>query len=91
VIEAQLQKVKDKKEKATKSLKQEKYEALEKLRVVRYNVAAYESEREEFQAMLQEGKAQLQREKEQFLVERATVKEVVSKACHSMLGLAQEE
>jgi hypothetical protein len=38
-------------------LKQEKDEVLEKLRVAQYNVVAYQSEREEFQAMLQEDKA----------------------------------
>jgi hypothetical protein len=41
--------------------------------------------------MLQEGKSQLQREKEQLLVEWAVVKEVVSKACHFVPGLAPEE
>jgi hypothetical protein len=41
--------------------------------------------------MLQEEKAQLQREKEQFLIEWATVKDVVIKSCHSMPGLAKEE
>jgi hypothetical protein len=40
---------------------------------------------------LQEEKSQLQREKEQLLTERAMVKEVVSKACHYVPGLAQEE
>jgi hypothetical protein len=45
-------------------LKQDKDEALEQLRVAWYNVATYESEREEFQVMLQEEKFQLQREKE---------------------------
>jgi chromosome segregation ATPase len=89
--EARLQKVQEEKEKATEALKQEKYEALEQLRVAWYSVATYESEREEFQAMLQEEKSQLQREKEQLLTEWAMVKEVVSKACHSVPGLAQEE
>jgi hypothetical protein len=69
-------------------LKQEKDEFLEQLRVAWYNVAAYESEREEFWAMIQEDKAQLQREKEKFLAEWVAIKEVVSKACHSILGLA---
>jgi hypothetical protein len=41
--------------------------------------------------MVQEGKVQLQREKEQFLTEWTTVKEVVSKSCHSVSGLAQKE
>jgi hypothetical protein len=89
--EARLQKVQEEKEKATEALKQEKDEALEQLRVARYSVAAYESEREEFQAMIQKEKSQLQREKEHLLVEQATIKEVVSKACHTVPGLAQEE
>jgi cobalamin-dependent methionine synthase I len=58
---------------------------------VQYNVATYESEREEFQAMLQEKKAQLYREKERFLTERVEFKEIVSKSCHFVLGFAQEE
>jgi hypothetical protein len=41
--------------------------------------------------MLHEEKSHLQREKEKFLIERATIKEVVSKSCHSVPGLAQEE
>jgi hypothetical protein len=61
VTEARLQKVQEEKEKATEALKQEKYKALEKLRGARYSVAAYKIEREGFQAMLREEKAQLQR------------------------------
>jgi hypothetical protein len=45
-------------------LKQEKDEVLEKLRVARYCVTAYENEKEDFQVILQEEKVQLQREKE---------------------------
>jgi hypothetical protein len=82
--EARLQRVQEEKEKATKALKQEKDEALEQLRIVRYCVTAYENEKEEFQAMIQEEKSQLQREKEKFLTEWAMVKEAVSKSCHSM-------
>jgi hypothetical protein len=37
---------------------------------------------------LQEEKSQLQREKEKFLAEQAMVKEIVSKACHFVPGLA---
>jgi hypothetical protein len=55
--EDRLQKFQKEKEKATQALKQEKDEALENLQVVRYSVAAYESEREEFKEMLQEEKA----------------------------------
>jgi hypothetical protein len=73
--EARLQKVQEEKEKATKALKQEKEEVLEKLRVAWYCVTTYENEKEEFQAMLQEDKVKLQREKEQFLAEWTMVKE----------------
>jgi len=86
--QAWLKKIQEEKEKATEALKQEKDEALEQLQVVWYSVATYESEREEFQAMLQEEKSQLQREKEQLLAERDTVKEIVTKACHYVQGLA---
>jgi hypothetical protein len=40
---------------------------------------------------LREEKAQLHREKEQFLVEWDMVKEAVSKSCHYVSGLAQQE
>jgi hypothetical protein len=88
VTEARIQKVQEEKEKAIEALKQEKDEALEQLRVEWYNVTTYESEREDFGAMLLEENAQLQKDKEKFLTEWATVKDVLSKACLSMLGLA---
>jgi hypothetical protein len=72
-------------------LKQEKYEVLAQLRAAQDNVAAQESEKAELQVKLQEEKSQLQREKEQALAERAMVKEAVSKACHSVPGLVQED
>jgi hypothetical protein len=53
----------------TKSLKQEKEEVLEKLRVARYCVTTYQNEKEDFWAMVQEGKAKLQRENEKLLAE----------------------
>jgi len=55
------------------------------------NVATYENDKAELQAKHQEEKSQLQGEKEKLLTERAMVKEAVSKACHSVPGLAQEE
>jgi hypothetical protein len=61
-------------------LKQEKDEALEQLRIAWYCVTTYENEKEEFQAMIQEEKSQLQREKENFLIEQAMIKEAVSKS-----------
>jgi vacuolar-type H+-ATPase subunit I/STV1 len=51
-IEARLQKFQEEKEKAIEALKKEKDKILEQLRVARYNVSAYEIEREEFQEML---------------------------------------
>jgi hypothetical protein len=72
-------------------LKKEKDEVLEKLRVARYSVTAYENEREEFQAMLQEDKEKLQREIEQFLAEHIVVKEVVNTARRFVPVLTQEE
>jgi hypothetical protein len=71
--------------------KQEKEEVLEKLRVARYYVTAYENEKDEFWEMLEEDKEKIQREKDQLLAEQTTVKEVVNKALLSMPGLAQEE
>ena len=56
-----------------------------------YSVTAYESEREEFQAMLQEDKAKLQREKDQLLIEKTMVKEAINTTYLSVPGLAQEE
>jgi hypothetical protein len=41
-------------------------------------VTAYESERDEFQEMLEEDKEKIQREKDQLLVEKTAVKEVVA-------------
>jgi hypothetical protein len=89
--EARLQKVQEEKEKATEALKQEKEEVLEKLRVARYCVTAYENEKDEFWAMLEEDKVKIQREKDQLLAEQTVVKEAVNKALRSVPGLAQEE
>jgi hypothetical protein len=69
-------------------LKQEKEEVLEKLRVARYCVITYENEKNEFWAMLEEDKENIQREKDQLLAEQTTVKEAVNKALHFVLGLA---
>jgi len=72
-------------------LKQEKYGVLAKLRAMQEIVAAQESEKVGLQAKLQVEKSQLHREKEKLLAKRAMVKEVVSKACHSMSILSQVE
>jgi hypothetical protein len=72
-------------------LKQEKDESQEQLRVALYSLTAYKSEREEFREMLQEDKSQLQREKEEFLIEHTMVKEAVNKACCYVPGLAHED
>jgi hypothetical protein len=89
--EARLQKIQEEKEKATEALKQEKEEVLEKLRVARYCVTAYENEKDEFWVMLEEDKVKIQREKDQLLAEKTAVKEAVNKTLHSVPGLAQEE
>jgi hypothetical protein len=64
---------------------------LEQLRVAWYYVTTYENERDEFWVMLEGDKAQIQKEKDQFLTEQTTVKEVVRKALRSMPGLAWEK
>jgi hypothetical protein len=69
-------------------LKREKDEVLAQLRVAQDKVSAKESEKAELQAKLEEEKSQLQREKENLLAVGAMVKEVVSKACHYVPGLA---
>jgi hypothetical protein len=58
---------------------------------VRYSVTTYESEREEFRAMLQEEKVKLKREKEQLLTEKTVFKEALNKSCRFVPGLAHEE
>jgi hypothetical protein len=73
-IEARLQKVQEEKEKAIEALKQEKEEVLEKLRVAWYCVIAYENEKDEFRAMLEEDKENIQREKDQLLAEQTVGK-----------------
>jgi hypothetical protein len=72
-------------------LKKKKDEVLVQLQTTHDNVAAQESEKEELQVKFQEEKSQIQREKEKLLIEWPMVKEVVSKECHFVLGLAQEE
>lgn len=89
--EAQLHKFQEEKEKAIEALKKEKEEFLEKLRVARYYVTTYENKKYEFQVMLEEEKEKIQREKDQLLAEKTTVKEAVSKELRSVSSLAQEE
>jgi hypothetical protein len=54
-------------------------------------VTTYEKEKDEIQAMFEEDKEKIQKEKYQLLVEKTVVKEVVTKEIFSMSGLAQEE
>jgi hypothetical protein len=54
-------------------------------------VTTYENEKDEFWAMLEGDKANIQREKDQLLGEKIVVKEVVSKALRCVLGSTQEE
>jgi trimethylamine:corrinoid methyltransferase-like protein len=76
--------VQEEKEHATEALKQEKEEVLEKLRVA-------QKEKNEIRAKFKQNNAKIQEEKDQLLAEQTAVKEVVTKALHSMSGLAQEE
>jgi hypothetical protein len=46
---------------------------------MRYCVTAYENEKDEFQAMLEEEKEKIQREKDQLLIEKTIFKEEVNK------------
>jgi hypothetical protein len=55
-IEARLQRAQEEKEMTTKALKKEKDEFLVQLRATWDSVVAYESEKEKFQAKLQEEK-----------------------------------
>jgi hypothetical protein len=64
---------------------------LEQLRVKWYCVTSYENEKDEFRVMLEEDKVKIQREKDELLIEKIVVKEVVSRELHSVSGLAQEE
>jgi hypothetical protein len=82
--EAQLHRVQEEKEQATKALKQEKEEVLEKLRVA-------QKEKNEIQAKFEQNNAKIQEEKDQLLTEKIVIKEAVTKALHSVSGLAQEE
>jgi hypothetical protein len=64
---------------------------LEQLRVAWYCVTAYENEKDEFQVMLEEEKEKIKRKKDQLLIEKTIIKEVVRKSLHSLPDLSQEE
>jgi hypothetical protein len=51
-------------------------------------VTAYENEKDELWAILEEDKEKIQREKDQLLIEKTAFKEVVIITLHSMPGLA---
>jgi hypothetical protein len=82
--EAHLHRVQEEKEQATEALKQAKEEAIEKRRVA-------QQEKDDLQAKFAEDRAQIQKEKEQLLTEQMGVKEAVTRALHSVMGLAQME
>jgi hypothetical protein len=65
-------------------LKQAKEESLEKSRVSK-------QEKDDLQAKFEEDREQIQREKDQLLTENIGVREVVTRALHSMLGLKPME
>jgi hypothetical protein len=83
-IEALFRRVQEEKEKATEALKQAKEEALEKFWIS-------QQEKDDLQVKFALDKAQIQKEKEQLLVEQTGVKEVVTRELRSMLGLAHME
>jgi chromosome segregation ATPase len=82
--EAHLRRVQEEKEQATEALKQAKEEALEQRRVA-------QQEKDDLQAKFAEDRAQIQKEKEQLLMEQIGVKEAVTRALRSVSGLAQME
>jgi hypothetical protein len=65
-------------------LNQEKEEVLEQLRVV-------QKEKNEIQVKFKQNNAKIKEEKDQLLTEQIAVKKAVTKALHSVSGLAQEE
>jgi len=65
-------------------LKQEKEEALEKLWVAQKEI-------EDLRAKFKEDKENIQKEKDLLLAEKTVVKEAVTRALHSMSGLAHME
>jgi hypothetical protein len=65
-------------------LKKEKEEALEKLHVV-------QQEKDDIRVKFEEEKEKMQKEKDQLLAKQTDVREEVTRALHSVLGLAQEE
>jgi hypothetical protein len=76
--------VQEEKEQATEALKQEKEEALEQRRVA-------QQEKDDLRAKFEEDREQIQKEKEQLLVEQIGVREAVTRALRSVPGLAQME
>jgi hypothetical protein len=58
---------------------------------VRYCVTSYENEKDEFWAMLEEDKVNIHRKKDELLIEKIAVKEVVSRSLRFVPSLAREE
>jgi hypothetical protein len=65
-------------------LKQEKEEALEKLRVA-------QQEKDDLRVKFEGDKEKMQKEKDQLLAEKTVVREAVTRALHSVSGLAQRK
>jgi hypothetical protein len=82
--EAHLRRVQEEKEQATEALKQAKEEAIEKRRVA-------QQEKDDLQVKFAEDRVQIQKEKEQLLMEQIGVKEAVTRALRSVTGLEQME
>ena len=84
VIEARLHFTQEEIEQATKALKKVQKLIIDKRRVA-------QQEKVSLQANFEEEKAQIQQEREQLLAEQVGVKEVVSRALHSMTCLDKKE
>jgi hypothetical protein len=82
--EAHLRRVQEEKEQATVALKQAQEEVIEQRRVA-------QQEKDDLQIKFEEDKAQIQKEKEQLLMEQVGVKEAVNRALRSVTGLEQIE
>jgi hypothetical protein len=82
--EAHLRRAQEEKEQATVALKQAQEEVIEQRRVA-------QQEKDDLQTKFEEERAQIQQEKEQLLVEQVGVKEAVSRALRSVMGLEKKE
>jgi DNA anti-recombination protein RmuC len=80
VTEAHLHRIQEEKEQATEALKQAQEESIEQCRVA-------QQEKDDIQAKFAEDRAQIRRRKNNLLTEKIGVKEVVTRALCSVMGL----